>query len=115
MEVNGRRPFLVTYKDHDRAAVCVSVREMTEAEAKGLVKKPSDEVVFRDACDGYGLTEVSQTGDGLFCSGCLCNHKRPIKMYSNGSKSPSGGLEMLCKDQVIRLYSPNLDGPPYWV
>jgi hypothetical protein len=59
-----------------------------------------DERIFREACNGYGFTEVEQSSDGLYCTGCMIIHKRPTKMYSNGQR------EVLCKTQVIRLYNP---------
>ena len=56
--------------------------------------------IFAEACNGYGFEEVPQLGDGVYCTGCLCVHKRPTKMYSNGS-------DTLCKHAVVRLYNPD--------
>lgn len=58
-----------------------------------------DDRIFRDAIDGYGFVEVDQTGDGLYCTGCMTTHKRPTKMYRQQK-------ETLCRRQVIRMYNP---------
>jgi hypothetical protein len=68
---------------------------------------PSDNIIFREAIDGYGFTEVEQQGDGVFCTGCGYTHKRPTKMYTNGQNSVYSGIkETICRHQVIHLYNP---------
>lgn len=55
--------------------------------------------IFQEACNGYGFEEIEQKVDGVYCTGCLTVHKRLTKMYSNGR-------DILCRDQVVRLYNP---------
>ncbi len=61
--------------------------------------KAEEARIFKEACNGFGFEEVSQSVDGVYCAGCGVVHKRPTKMYSNGR-------EVLCRFQVVRLYNP---------
>lgn len=60
----------------------------------------TDRKILKEALNGYGFTEVDQTVDGVYCTGCMVVHKRPTKMYTNA------GRDTLCAYQVVRLYNP---------
>ena len=61
------------------------------------------ERIFKEAANGFGFTEIEQSGDGTYCHGCLCVHKRPTKMYSNNE--PTRPV-IMCKSAVVYFYNP---------
>jgi hypothetical protein len=66
---------------------------------KFLLSEVEENRIFKEACNGYGFQEIQQMPSGIYCLGCFQIHKRPTKMYSNGSWQ-------LCKTQVVLLFNP---------
>ncbi len=69
-----------------------------------MLTKSEQKRIFAEACNGFGFEETEQEADGLYCTGCMVVHKRPIKMYRMGGNARD--RECLCRCQVIRLYNP---------
>lgn len=66
-------------------------------------KQQSFEEKFAESANGYGFTEIEQSIDGVYCTGCGQTHKRPTKMYAN---LPAGrtGRDVMCKAAIVRFY-----------
>jgi hypothetical protein len=67
--------------------------------------KNEEQRIFNEAVNGYGFTEVSQTPDGVYCTGCCYVHKRPTKMYKGGM----GDKDVMCKYAIVKFYNPEIN------